>query len=340
MNFFKKIKEGLSKTRQSLVGSIREVVGEAKLDEEALEDLEEVLISADLGVETSGQLADRMRKRALREAMTGDDVLKALREELAELIDETKLGGDAYKPRDASEVDGPYVTFVVGVNGTGKTTSIGKLAARYAEAGRKTLIIAADTFRSAAVEQVAIWAERANVELVRGATGADPASVVYDGLEAAKARGIERVLVDTAGRLHTKTNLMAELEKIDRVAKKVIPDAPHDVLLVLDGTTGQNGLAQAKKFRESIGVSALIVTKLDGTAKGGMLVPIVRELNIPVRWIGVGEQIDDLVPFKAELIVDAVFGEEETGFLQGSLEEAAKRAEEAKTDWSDFDAIP
>ena len=295
-------------------------MGEAKLDDEVLENLEEVLISADLGIATSSDLCERMRTRSTREALSGDGVLKALREELAVLIDETKLSHEAWKPKDASEVDGPYVTFIVGVNGTGKTTTIGKLALRYAQAGHKTLIIAADTFRSAAVEQVAIWAERANVDIVRGEMGADPASVVYDGLQAAKSRGIERVLVDTAGRLHTKVNLMAELEKIDRVAKKVIPDAPHDVMLVLDGTTGQNGLAQAEKFRESIGISALIVTKLDGTAKGGMLVPIVRELNIPVRWIGVGEGINDLVAFKPELIVDAVFGsdrsEEHTSELQ------------------------
>lgn len=340
MNFFKKIKEGLSKTRNSLVGNIREVVGEAKLDDDVLEDLEEVLIAADLGVETSAQLCERIRVRSTREALSGDGVLKALREELAELIDETRISHDAWKPKEASEVDGPYVTFIVGVNGTGKTTSIGKLASRYAQAGQKTLIIAADTFRSAAVEQVSIWAERANVEIVRGKTGADPASVVYDGLEAAKARGIKHVLVDTAGRLHTKVNLMGELEKIDRVAKKVIPDAPHDVMLVLDGTTGQNGLAQAKKFRETIGVSALIVTKLDGTAKGGMLVPIVRELNIPVRWIGVGEGIEDLVPFNPNLIVDAVFGSDETDLLHESMKEAVKRAETAEVGWEDFDAIP
>ena len=340
MNFFKKIKDGLTKTRQSVVGSIREAVGTGRVDDDVIEDIEEILIAADLGVDTSIQLCDRLRTRATREALEGDNVLVALREELNEMVEQPKHDTLAVERRDPDTVDGPYVTFVIGVNGTGKTTSIGKLAYRYAQAGRKTLVIAADTFRSAAVEQVAIWAERAGVEIVRGTTGADPASVVYDGLQAAKARGIERVLVDTAGRLHTKANLMAELEKIDRVSKKIIPDAPHDVLLVIDGTTGQNGLTQARKFSESIGVSALVVTKLDGTAKGGVLVPIRRELGIPVRWVGVGEGIDDLVPFQPGLVVDAVFGDEESLKVRESLEEAEIRQREEAFDWSNFDAIP
>lgn len=303
-----------------MVGSIREAVGSGRLDDAVIEELEEILITADLGVDTSLELCERIRARASREALAGDDVLRALREELSALI-ETPATENASPPADPERVEGPYVTFVIGVNGTGKTTSIGKLAYRYAQAGHNTLIIAADTFRSAAVEQVAIWAQRADVDIVRGATGADPASVVYDGLRAALARGSERVLVDTAGRLHTKTNLMAELEKIDRVAKKVIADAPHEVLLMLDGTTGQNGLSQARRFSESIGVSALMVTKLDVTAKGGVLVPIRRELGIPVRWIGVGEAIDDLVPFEPALVVDAVFGDDETLRLRESIAE-------------------
>jgi len=207
------------------------------------------------------------------------------------------------------------------------TATLGKLANRFAHEGESVLIVAADTFRTAAVEQVAVWADRAQVEIVRGATGADPASVVYDGISAALARKVDRVLVDTAGRLHTKTNLMNELGKLDRVAKKLIPEAPHEVLLVVDGTTGQNGLSQARSFAEVSGVTALVVTKLDGTAKGGVLVPIGRELGIPVRWIGVGEGIDDLVPFKPELVVEAVFGDEAS--LALAEEQADENGEEA-----------
>ena len=304
MNFFKKISQGLTKTRDAVVTGIRTAVGGHKLDEETLERLEEALITADIGVETTLELLDRLRERTKSEELAGDAVLDALREELTAMIAESSTDAEA----ESLSSTKPFVTFVVGVNGTGKTTTLGKLAAHYANSGEKVLIVAADTFRTAAVEQVAVWADRAGVDIVRGATGADPGSVVYDGLAAAKARGVDRVLVDTAGRLHTKANLMAELEKLDRVAKKQIPDAPHEVLLVVDGATGQNGLSQAKIFSESSGVTGLVVTKLDGTAKGGVLVPIGRELKIPVKWIGLGEGVEDLVPFDAQRIVEAVFG--------------------------------
>lgn len=314
MNLFKKFAGGLTKTRNAMVESIRSAVGGRKLDEEVLEELEEVLITADLGVDTTLELLDRLRERSKAEVLEGDAVLDALRKELAVMIaesDETESEGDKEErlqsvPNAASGT--PFVSFVVGVNGTGKTTTVGKLAAKYAREGEKVLIVAADTFRNAAVEQLAIWAERAGVEIVRGATGADPGAVVFDGLAAAKARGVQRVIVDTAGRLHTKQNLMNELEKLDRVAKKQIETAPHEVLLIVDGATGQNGLSQARLFTESSGVTGLVVTKLDGTAKGGVLVPIGRELKIPVRWVGLGEGVDDLVPFDPEMIVEAVFG--------------------------------
>ncbi len=322
MNWFSKIKEGLSKTRTQMVESIKEAVSEVEINDDILEELEEILITADLGVNTAMELTERIRRRAKIETITGEDILPALREELNRMIGE----GQREEVRQGQRPK-PYVTFVVGVNGTGKTTTIGKLAKKYANAGQSVLIVAADTFRQAAVEQVAIWAERAGVDIVRGSTGADPGAVIYDGLQAALNRGVDRVLVDTAGRLHTKANLMAELGKIERVAKKLVPDAPHEVLLVVDGTTGQNGLSQAKTFSQTIPVSALVVTKLDGTAKGGVLVPIGRELGIPVRWIGVGEGIDDLAPFNGELIVEAVFGDEESLALQERIQEAKELEE-------------
>ncbi|MCB2199579.1 signal recognition particle-docking protein FtsY [bacterium] len=336
MNFFRKIAKGLSKTRDAVVGGIREAVGAAlKLDEETLEKLEEILITADLGVETSMELIERLRKRLRLESVTAEDVLRVLREELDRMIEETVAEKET--EGDEEEQPRPHVTFVVGVNGTGKTTTLGKIANRYAKQGESVLIVAADTFRTAAVEQVAIWAERAGVDIVRGATGADPASVVYDGLSAALSRNVQRVLVDTAGRLHTKTNLMAELGKLDRVAKKLVPEAPHEVLLVVDGTTGQNGLSQAKAFAEVSGVTALVVTKLDGTAKGGVLVPIGRELGIPVRWIGLGEGIDDLVPFEPRLVVEAVFGDEASLALAEQAE-STESSEEADEQQEENDA--
>ncbi|MDP8206349.1 MAG: signal recognition particle-docking protein FtsY [Candidatus Electryonea clarkiae] len=301
MNLFRKISDGFVKTREALAGKIRSAVHGKKIDDEVLEELEEILITADLGVDISLLLIERIREQSKDEKLEGDDVLNFISEELKKMITDVPEKSSEETPSDQ-----PRVIFVVGVNGSGKTTTIGKLANYYAEKGKKVLIIAADTFRSAAVEQVVIWAERAGVDIVRGATGADPGSVVYDGLQAAVARNIDIVLVDTAGRLHTKVNLMKELEKLDRVAKKIIPSAPHEVLLVIDGTTGQNGLSQARHFTETSGVNSLAVTKLDGTAKGGVIVPIGKELGIPVRWIGLGEGLHDLVPFDPEMVVKAI----------------------------------
>lgn len=327
MNLFKKFASGMKKTRESLTTNLKRSFTGDVFDEDLAEDLEEILITSDLGVNTSMELSERVRDRLLSEKVDANRVLKALREELGAMVLEA-AGGDE---QDAKPREKPFVTFVVGVNGTGKTTTIGKLARRYAQAGQSVLVVAADTFRMAAVEQVAIWAERAGVDIVKGTTGQDPGSVVYDGLQAAKKRGVDRVLVDTAGRLHTKQNLMQELGKLDRVAKKIIPDAPHEVLLVVDGTTGQNGLAQARSFGEVMPITALVVTKLDGTAKGGVLVPIGRELQIPVRWVGVGEGIDDLVPFHPKLVVEAVFGDD------SSMDLAEKVVEKELERKLDFD---
>jgi len=306
MNLFKKVKDGFSKTRNDVVGNIREAVGAEKLNDEVFEQIEEILITADLGVDISLELVERLRERNRIESLNSESVLKVLREELKGMI------GENPQKKEEESSHKPFITFIIGVNGTGKTTSVGKLANAYASKGESVLIVAADTFRTAAVEQVAIWADRAKVDIVRGATGADPGAVVYDGIQAALNRGVDRVLVDTAGRLHTKTNLMAELGKLDRVAKKLIEDAPHEVLLVVDGTTGQNGLSQARSFSDVIPVTSLVVTKLDGTAKGGVLVPIRKNLDIPVKWIGVGEGINDLIPFYADLVIEAVFGDEES----------------------------
>ncbi len=300
MDFFSKIKRGLGKTRDSIIGQIKNVIGNNSLDDDKLEELEEILITADLGVDLSLEIIERLRERSKNETVNYDNVLDVLFQELESTVEEVV----EEEPQPVTQK--PHVTFVIGVNGSGKTTTIGKLAHRYSEDGEKVLIIAADTFRSAAVEQLAVWAERAGVDIVRGATGADPGSVVYDGLQAAQSRKVDRVFVDTAGRLHTKVNLMKELEKLDRVAKKIIPDAPHDVLLVIDGTTGQNGLSQARSFSDVSSVNGLAVTKLDGTAKGGVIIAIGRELKIPVRWIGLGEGMDDLVPFDPKMVVRAI----------------------------------
>ncbi len=306
MNLFKKIKAGLSRTRDSLAQNIRSVVGSGKLSDATLDELEEVLITADLGVDTSLLLIENLRQRVKKETILGDDVFRVLSEELEALVVESSTGNGN---RIVASGAKPHVTFVVGVNGSGKTTTIGKLAHKCVQSGESVLIVAADTFRSAAVEQLAIWVERSGVEMVKGVSGADPGAVVYDGLSAAVSRKIDRVFVDTAGRLHTNVNLMRELEKIDRVAKKIIPDAPHEVLLIIDGTTGQNGVSQAKRFLESCGVTRLVVTKLDGTAKGGVIVPIGRELKIPVAWIGLGEGIDDLVEFDPHFVVRAIIND-------------------------------
>jgi fused signal recognition particle receptor len=275
--------------------------GRKEIDAVLLEELEFKLIAADIGVRTTADILERIRERVDRK-LTGDasELRSLIRQHLLEVLQ----SAERPLPHVASP---PAVVMVVGVNGVGKTTTIGKLAHQYKSQNRSVLMVAADTFRAAAIEQLEVWGRRAGVEVIRQKQGADPAAVLFDALQAARSRKIDYVIVDTAGRLHTKANLMAELEKMRRTAGRVVPGAPHEVLLVLDGTTGQNGLEQARKFTESAGVTGIILTKLDGTAKGGIVVSITRELNLPIRYIGVGEQIDDLLPFEPERFIETLF---------------------------------
>ena len=301
-NLLDRLKAGIEKTRSGLVDRIEDVIsGKKQIDADLLEELEYTLITADLGVRTVQDIIDRIHQRIDRK-QTGDasEIRGLIREHLLEVLraSETPM-------RVVSQP--PAVVMVVGVNGAGKTTTIGKLANRFLGEGRKVLLCAADTFRAAAIEQLEVWAQRANVKMIRQKTGADPSAVVFDALQAAKAQEVDYVIVDTAGRLHTKENLMAELDKMRRTAARVIPGAPHEVWLVLDATTGQNGLEQARKFTETSGVTGIVLTKLDGTAKGGVVVAIARELNLPIRFIGVGEKIDDLLPFDPESFVESLF---------------------------------
>lgn len=300
--FFEKLKRGIEKTRVGLTARIEEVLASTKhIDESLLEELEYALIGADIGVKTTGEILARIRAKVDRNLVNDASELKQLiREQLIEVLKA------AEKP--PTEVAAPpEVVLVVGVNGSGKTTTIGKLAARYKSQGRSVLLAAADTFRAAAIEQLEIWGARTSTEVIHQKPGADPSAVLFDALQAAVARKCDYVIVDTAGRLHTKSNLMAELEKMSRTAARVVAGAPHEVLLVLDATTGQNGLEQARKFTEASGVTGIVLTKLDGTAKGGIVVAIARELNLPIRYVGVGEQLDDLLPFEAERFVASLF---------------------------------
>src|SRR5690349_4499586 len=301
-NLLDRLKVGIQKTRSGLVDRLEDVLsGKKEIDADLLEELEYTLITADLGVRTVQDILEGIRQRVDRK-MTSDaaEIRGLVRVQLLETL-------------RASEApirivnDPPAVVMIVGVNGSGKTTSIGKLAHRFLGEGRKVLLCAADTFRAAAIEQLEVWAERAHVDLIRQKTGADPSAVVFDALQAAKARAADYVIVDTAGRLHTKENLMAELEKMRRTCDRVIPGSPHEVWLVLDATTGQNGLEQARKFTESARVTGIVLTKLDGTAKGGVVVAIARELGLPIRFVGVGEKIDDLIPFEPEKFVESLF---------------------------------
>ena len=297
-----KLKSGVQKTRDGLVSRIEDVIsGKKAIDADLLEELEYTLISADIGVATTEEILDRIRERVDRKLVGDSGELRGLiREYLLEVLQAND--------RPLAYVDEPpAVVMVVGVNGAGKTTTIGKLAAHLKSTGHTVLLCAADTFRAAAVEQLEVWGERTETQVIRQKTGADPSAVMYDALQAAKARKSDYVIVDTAGRLQTKTNLMAELEKMRRTAARVIPDAPHEVLLVLDGTTGQNGLEQARKFTETSGVTGIVLTKLDGTAKGGVIVAIARELGLPIRFIGVGEKVEDLLPFDPEAFIDSLF---------------------------------
>jgi fused signal recognition particle receptor len=313
-----RLKASVSKTKAALSETVDTIFqGERKIDPALLKQLETALLSADLGVRTTREILDAVREKLDRQALS--DVAQLKREIKSHIVRilnapaASSSTGSAAPAAGAGFVGaspngkGPRVIFIVGVNGAGKTTSIGKLANRFRHDGLSVILCAADTFRAAAVEQLEIWAQRNGVDVIKQKSGADPAAVVYDAVAAGKARASDAVIVDTAGRLHTKSNLMAELEKMKRTAAKVIPGAPHDVLLVLDATTGQNGLSQAREFTSSVGVTGVILTKLDGTAKGGIVVAISRELGLPIRFVGTGEQINDLVPFDAETYASSLF---------------------------------
>ncbi len=303
--FFERMRKALSATKENLVSRIEGVLsGHTEINEELLEELEGVLLAADLGVKATAQVMEFIRaQQKQRLIKTADEVRSAVRQQLIAIL------ASSQKRTAQSTPASREVWMIVGVNGTGKTTTAGKLAARCVQEGKQVLICAADTFRPAAMEQLAVWAERSGAELIKSRIGADPSAVLHDALSAAEARRRDLVIVDTAGRLHTRNNLMAELEKMRRVAQRKIPGAPQEVLLILDATTGQNGLAQAREFLKVCGVTGLIVTKLDGTAKGGVLFSIARELNIPVRFIGVGESLEDLLEFSPESFVNSLFQE-------------------------------
>lgn len=299
--FFDRMKQAVTRTRENLSERIEEIVSFSKeIDRDTLDDLEATLIGADLGTTTTHEVLNKLRELADRKQI-GDvqELKRLLRQELFNILNTSA------KPVKA--VEAPEVILVVGVNGTGKTTSIGKLAALLRGDGKTVLMCAADTFRAAAIEQLEIWGQRTGTEVIKSKPGGDPSAVLFDALEAAKARRIDYVIVDTAGRLHTKSNLMAELEKMRRTAQRIVPDAPHETLLVMDATTGQNGLQQARQFTQSAGVTGIVLTKLDGTAKGGVVVAISRELGIPVRYVGTGEKAGDLLPFDAQSFVDSLF---------------------------------
>jgi fused signal recognition particle receptor len=300
---FERMKEAVSRTRQNLSERIDEVVSFSKeIDRTTLDDLEATLIGADLGSATTHQVLDKLRERADRKQI-GDvgELKRLLKEELLSIL-------NAANTPPVERPEGvPEVVLVVGVNGTGKTTTIGKLAQTVRSEGKTALLCAADTFRAAAIEQLEIWGQRTGTEVIRTKAGGDPAAVLYDALQAANARHIDCVIVDTAGRLHTKANLMAELEKMRRAAQRLVPGAPHEVLLVIDATTGQNGLQQAKQFTDAAAVTGVVLTKLDGTAKGGVVIAIARELGLPVRYVGVGEKAGDLLPFDPEEFVNSLF---------------------------------
>lgn len=299
---FDRFRKAVSKTRDALSGQIDDIFeGKREIDEELLEDLEMTLIGADVGVRTTSEILDDVRGRMEREELNDP---RAIKDRIAGCMMEI-LQGSAQPAKAAAQP--PEVILIVGVNGVGKTTTIGKLAHRLTRGGRKVLLCAGDTFRAAAAEQLSAWGARTGCSVIRQKAGADPSAVLFDGLHAAQARGVDTVIVDTAGRLHNKAGLMAELEKIKRTAGRIVPGAPHQVLLVLDAVTGQNGLEQARRFTDSAGVTGLVLAKLDGTAKGGIVIAVARELGLPIRWVGVGEQADDLVAFDPESFVRSLF---------------------------------
>ena len=302
-----KLDKGLSKTKKSVFSKLsRAVAGKSKVDDEVLDNLEEILVTSDVGVDTTLKIIQRIENRVANDKYLGTSELnRILKEEIAELLQENN--SEDLTEFSVPKSDMPYVILVVGVNGVGKTTTIGKLALQYKKAGKSVLLGAADTFRAAAVDQLVIWAERVNVPIVNLGMGTDPASVAFDTLNTAVSKGVDVVIIDTAGRLHNKVNLMNELTKIKRVMKKVIPDAPHEILLVLDASTGQNAIEQARQFTAATEVNALALTKLDGTAKGGVVIGISDQFKIPVKYIGIGEQKEDLQIFNRTEFVDSLF---------------------------------
>ncbi|MGB1931793.1 MAG: signal recognition particle-docking protein FtsY [Flavobacteriales bacterium] len=302
-----KLDKGLEKTKENVFGKLsRAVAGKSKVDEDALDDIEEALITSDIGVETTLKIIERLEERVAKDKYLDAKELNAfLKEEMSLLLEESNNSDEV--EFTVPQTDGPYVIMVVGVNGVGKTTTIGKLAHQFKQAGKKVVLGAADTFRAAAVDQLVIWSERVGVDIVKQEMGSDPASVAFDTVQSAKNKGADVVIIDTAGRLHNKVNLMNELTKIRNVMSKVIPDAPHDVMLVLDASTGQNAIEQAKQFTLATKVDSLTLSKLDGTAKGGVVIGISDQFKIPVRYIGVGEGIEDLQVFNKKEFVDSLF---------------------------------
>jgi len=303
-SIFDRMKEAVSRTRETLAERIEDIVALThEVDESALEELEMSLLASDLGVGTSAEIVAALRARVKRHEVHNGAELKALLKTEIQGILDAREEEDFFKPKYTAP---PRVIMMVGVNGTGKTTTTGKLAFYFRRQGKTVLLCAADTFRAAAIEQLEVWGQRTGVEMIKTKQGGDPSAVLFDGMRAAQARGTDVLIVDTAGRLHTKDNLMAELSKMRRTAQRIIPSAPHEVLLVMDATTGQNGLQQARLFTESAGVTGIVLTKLDGTAKGGIAVAIARELKVPVRYVGVGEKLEDLLPFDSKAFVDSM----------------------------------
>ena len=302
--------QGLEKTKQSFLDKIkRAVIGKSSVDDEVLDNLEEILITSDVGVETTLKIIKRIQERIAKDkVLNTDEIQRILKEEIISLLAENPLKEFSSEQTDIPDAK-PYVIMVVGVNGVGKTTSIGKLAYQFKKAGKKVVLGASDTFRAAAVDQLIIWAERVGVPIVQQGMNADPASVAFDTLQSAKSQGADVVIIDTAGRLHNKINLMNELSKIKSVMGKVVPGAPHEILLVIDGSTGQNAFEQAKQFSQATEINALAVTKLDGTAKGGVVIGISDQMNIPVKYIGVGEKMEDLQLFDRNLFVESLFSD-------------------------------
>lgn len=300
-----KFKSGLSKTSSSLLGAMDSVFSRSRIDEELYEELEDILIGADVGVNTTMEIVERLREEVKAQKLKDPSRLQPL---LSEILVEM-LQGEKGELSMQIQGEGLTIILVVGVNGVGKTTTIGKLAHHYTQNGKKVILAAGDTFRAGAIEQLDVWGERVGADVIRHQAGSDPAAVIYDGIQAARARGADILLCDTAGRLHSKVNLMEELKKVHRVIQREVPNAPHETLLVLDSTTGQNALQQAKLFHDATQLTGIVLTKMDGTAKGGIALAIRRELSIPVKWIGLGEKVDDLQPFDGEQFVHALFVE-------------------------------